>query len=68
MVVDAKYAISFGSRHGKPPFRPIPLDLVAATITVSRGMFGGVAGVERGRSGGGGESEAVRAHPGLVLE
>lgn len=34
----AKYFISPGRRHGNPPFNPIPLDLVAATIAVRFGV------------------------------
>jgi len=34
----AKYFISPGNLHGKPPFNPIPLDLVAATIAVKFGV------------------------------
>jgi len=35
-VTCEKYAISFGSRHGRRAFCPIPFDLVAATMRVSR--------------------------------
>jgi len=34
----AKYFISPGRRHGSPPFNPIPLDLVAATIAIKFGV------------------------------
>jgi hypothetical protein len=36
-VTRAKYAISFGSRHGSAPAWPIPFARVAATISVSGG-------------------------------
>ena len=36
----AKYFISFGNRQGSVPFRPIPFDLVAATMAVMLVLLG----------------------------
>jgi hypothetical protein len=41
VVTRAKYAISALSRHGKVPFRPMPLLRVAATMSVRLSNDGG---------------------------
>jgi len=38
-VTCAKYDISFGSRHGRLPFLPIPFERVAATMMVRRDIM-----------------------------